>query len=656
MSFALTPERSWGFRVSEDNQAVDLKSRPQVSGSVIDVNPIFGGGNVIWGATPVAQLENGAIIYQDNEVIRGVTTAEIFSKVKSDSSGPLDFLQAGIVGLIASPLEIKGHPLNPIYCFGEAAAAKIFLMKKKALEESMGRTVGVTEVESKSLSEAFPNGSKAVNVLLALSLLAGAGLGVPTGNGNGNDGGGRGPDFSKILHWVLPIGGGITIEALLSACARAIGLPGPAVTVVTETPPAKLTPTEKPLATHTPTFTPPTQIPTETPFYGSGGSILPDGSPIQAQALLDLGMQLPSADCITAPNDSGNQEEWDSRINLLAEQGASAFAIADLQTNINDKLEFQGLNASTSLELCVGEGWGFAVRDNSSKLLWWPFDLDNNKFADRPDRWLGEGNWEFRQMPKTGLKDGLSVEVSLINGWPLALAVDKDNQPIQYFDTVLGEFRDFEQRITPTPDSIIVDNYYEMGPAEVRQVYQSEDITAEFMANPVDLQPIFFFHQNPFIKDYGREEVMSIQFLRLLNYKLEEVVLKDQVDQLPFYNAYFTVGYIDQTGKHTFSFEARSQFGTDRDLYIINPDTFSDRFQVGDEILAVFGYSSGGTSRDRQNSYMTSDSPLDQFARALNVIGPFGDKPISYETARSRFGDGKVIPSDELIVVTISPK
>src|SRR3989339_1267892 len=123
MSFALAPERSWGLEVN-DNQAVDLDSRPQVSSGVIDVNPIYGVGNVIWGATPMDQLENGAIIYQDNEVIRGVTTAEIFSKVKSDSSGPLDFLQAGIVGLIASPLEIKGHPLNPIYCFGEAAAAK----------------------------------------------------------------------------------------------------------------------------------------------------------------------------------------------------------------------------------------------------------------------------------------------------------------------------------------------------------------------------------------------------------------------------------------------------------------------------------------------------------------------------------------------------
>jgi len=177
------------------------------------------------------------------------------------------------------------------------------------------------------------------------------------------------------------------------------------------------------------------------------------------------------------------------------------------------------------------------------------------------------------------------------------------------------------------------------------------------MANPVDLQPIFFFHQNPLTKGYGREELISVQFLKLLSYRLEEVVLKDQKDQLPFYNAYFTVGYVDQAGKkHTFSFEARSLFGTDRDIYVIDPDTFSDRFQIGDEMLVVFGYSSGGTSRDRQNSYMTSDSPLDQFARALNVVGPFGDNSISYETARSRFGDGKIIPPDELIVETISPK
>jgi len=463
MSLALAPERSRIWEVNND-QAIDLNSQPQVSSDVLNetafvpigVNPIFGGSNVIWGATPVAQLENGAIIYQDDEAIRGITTTEIFSALtKTDAdgkpvSGALDFLQAGIVGLIASPLEIKGHPLNPIYCSGEAAAIQIFLMKKKALEKSLGRVAGVAEAESKSLSEAFPNGSKAVNVLLALSLLAGAGLGVPTGNGNGNDGGGRGPDFSKILHWVLPIGGGITIEALLSACARAIGLPGPAVTVVTETPPAKPTPTEKPLATHTPTFTPPTQIPTETPFYGSGGSILPDGSPIQAQALLDLGMQLPSADCIQAPNNGGNQDEWDSRIKTLAEQGASAFAIADLQSRINAKLESQGLTTSTSLELCVGEGWGLAVRDNSSKLLWWPFDLEENKFADRPDRWLGEGNWEFRQMPTQGLKDGSKVEISLINGWPLALAVDKDGKPIQYFDTVLWKFINFYPD-TPTP-------------------------------------------------------------------------------------------------------------------------------------------------------------------------------------------------------------
>jgi len=133
--------------------------------------------------------------------------------------------------------------------------------------------------------------------------------------------------------------------------------------------------------------------------------------------------------------------------------------------------------------------------------------------------------------------------------------------------------------------------------------------------------------------------------------------LSDQKDQLPFYNAYFTVGYIDQAGeKHTFSFEARSQFGTDRDLYIINPDTFSDRFKVGDEILVVLGFSSGGTSRDRQNSYMTDDSPPDQFARALNFIGPFGDSPISYETAQNRFGDKSIISPDELIAEIISPK
>ena len=194
-----------------------------------------------------------------------------------------------------------------------------------------------------------------------------------------------------------------------------------------------------------------------------------------------------------------------------------------------------------------------------------------------------------------------------------------------------------------------------MGPAEIRKVYQSEDMTAEFLANPSDLPPVFFFQQNPLIGDYGRKELISIQFLKLLSYRLEEVVLRDQKDQPPLYNAYFEVGYVDQAGsQHTFAFEARSQFGTEYGLVIINPNTFSNQYQSGDEISVNFGFSSGGTSRDKIRSYI-STKPPDQSARLFNRYGSFGDDPISFEQAKGLFKvDGEVIPSDKLIVETIS--
>jgi hypothetical protein len=223
---------------------------------------------------------------------------------------------------------------------------------------------------------------------------------------------------------------------------------------------------------------------------------------------------------------------------------------------------------------------------------------------------------------------------------------------------VLREFKDFEPRITPTPDnSRIVDNYYEMGPAEVRQVYQSEDITAEFLANPSDLPPIFFFPQKPLIRDYGREELILVQYLKLLNYRLEEVVLSDQNDQPPLYNAYLTVGYVDQAGgKHTFTFETRSRFGTDWGLEFINPDSFPNGHQVGDEISVNFGYSSGGISHDKiWSSIIAKSTTPDQAAESFNVNGPYGDIPISFEEVKSLFRvENATIPANKLKVVTIT--
>jgi hypothetical protein len=102
--------------------------------------------------------------------------------------------------------------------------------------------------------------------------------------------------------------------------------------------------------------------------------------------------------------------------------------------------------------LCVGGdgGWSFAVRDKSSGLFWWSFDLENNRFADRPDRVFNDRDWQFRPMPREGLKSGLEVEILMINGWPLAVSVDS-GRPIQYFDPVLREFINFYPD-TPTPE------------------------------------------------------------------------------------------------------------------------------------------------------------------------------------------------------------
>lgn len=220
----------------------------------------------------------------------------------------------------------------------------------------------------------------------------------------------------------------------------------PAVVVVTNTPLPDLGLT--PSVEVSPTLA---AIQTETPFFGSGGPELPGGSMDQIKLLLESGMPLPSTDCVASPETGGNRERWDKWIQTLVENGASQTAINDLQTTINAKLKAWGISGSTGLELCAGGdgGWSLTVRDKYSGILWWSYDLKNQRFADRPDRVFNDRDWQFRPMPRNGLKSGLEVEIMMVNGWPLAVAVNPEGRPIQHFDPVLGEFINFY----PDPDT-----------------------------------------------------------------------------------------------------------------------------------------------------------------------------------------------------------
>ena len=135
--------------------------------------------------------------------------------------------------------------------------------------------------------------------------------------------------------------------------------------------------------------------------------------------------------------------------------------------DVKSKLQAQGANVE-SLEkalrnnlksgqslklLCQQEGWAFETLDTKGNILW-SWDLSQNKWADHPNAVLDRG-WELRNIGEA--RPGHKLEMVIIGGKPWAVEF-KNGAPVRYFDTVSGEFVDFNWSVLPGSEKLINQN------------------------------------------------------------------------------------------------------------------------------------------------------------------------------------------------------
>ena len=389
---------------------------------------------------PIGDNRNPAELefWHIQEILAGQDSLKTIAKrAWSQEGNVLDLLQTGIIGLVASEY-------SPLVLVGEAL--QLGYLKLKTLEKGLS----LDEAAELPISETSPDLYKGLSWLLTaataasllpvpVNLLANGGKIAKTTvseQSGSSDGRGQGPDFNNILKWVLPIGGGITLGYLISACAKAFGLPEPAVKVATNTPDTRLTPTptEKPGATHTPAFEASPTVLALTP--GGGGPEFRPGSAADLQSLIDRDSLQPAI-CV----DVDSIQYAEIRTNLQA-QGAN---IDSLKIALENNLK---VGQSLKL-LCQQEGWVFVAVDGKGNILW-SWDLSRNKWADHMDAVLSSG-WEFRPVEA---RPGYQSEVVILGGQPWLIEF-KDGTPARYFDTLTGEFRDFRWGALSGTDRLI---------------------------------------------------------------------------------------------------------------------------------------------------------------------------------------------------------
>lgn len=246
---------------------------------------------------------------------------------------------------------------------------------------------------------------------------------------NGPNGG---PEIPK---WAGPIS---LLVLLIAACQKALdGSPDPKVTIITSTP----FPTETPRPA---TLTP---MPSSTPLVelaltpsGAGGSESKPGTVADLQKLIDLN-SFNASTCLDV-----NSSQYQEAKAKLQAQGANVDSL--------ERALRSNLKSGQSLKLlCQQEGWAFETLGANGNLLW-SWDLSQNRWADHPNAVLSRG-WELRTVPE--VRSGHELKMTIIGGKPWAVEF-KDGAAVRYFDTVTGEFVDFNWNMLAGSEKLINQN------------------------------------------------------------------------------------------------------------------------------------------------------------------------------------------------------
>ena len=236
----------------------------------------------------------------------------------------------------------------------------------------------------------------------------------------------------EIPRWAGPIS---LFLLFIAACQRALeSAPDPKVSIVTVTP----APTETKLPPVTLT-----SMPSSTPEIAitpSGGAEFRPGTVTDLQKLIDLNT-FNASTCL----DVSSSQYQDAKSKLQV-QGAN---VDSLEKALRSNLK---LGQSLKL-LCQQEGWAFETFDAKGNLLW-SWNLTQNRWADHPNAVLSTG-WELRNIGEA--RSGHELKMTIIGGKPWAVEF-RDKSAVRYFDTVSGQWLDFNWDKLPGSEKLINNN------------------------------------------------------------------------------------------------------------------------------------------------------------------------------------------------------